>query len=273
MKKMSRILAAVIALVMAMSAMSITLYAADKITLENDNIIDNFDPATVGRLFKSGNQTTMVCTEEGIVCTYTGQEGEGADPSFTFPIANFYKMTTNTMPTPENAAYIVFTIKASEECDGNFEVFTHQPAAFDSGIADYYCDGEWNVILVDMFSTTLTEPNTGRLSTMRVDWSATGTLPGATMTIKFVAFFGDEDEAYNYVDEMYEKLDPNYQPATEAPTAAPTEAPTSAPTEAPTEAPSEAPTEAEKSGCGSVVMGSAAVLLMAAAAAVALRKH
>ena len=64
------------------------------------------------------------------------------------------------------------------------------------------------------------------------------------------------------------------EPETEAPTAAPeTEAPTDAPaTEAPTDAPAtEAPeTEPAKSGCGSVTLSAAAVLI-AAAAAVALK--
>lgn len=64
---------------------------------------------------------------------------------------------------------------------------------------------------------------------------------------------------------------------TEAPTAAPTEAPTAAPTEAPTtaptEAPTEVPTEAEKTGCKGVIGGSAALILTAVAAAVALKKR
>ena len=66
---------------------------------------------------------------------------------------------------------------------------------------------------------------------------------------------------------------------TEAPTEPKTEKPTEAKTEAPTEAnvgteaPTEAATKAEKSGCKSVIGGSIALILTAAAAAVALKKH
>ncbi len=56
---------------------------------------------------------------------------------------------------------------------------------------------------------------------------------------------------------------------TEKPTEAPTEAPTEVPTEVPTQA---AETEAPKSGCGAVIGSSAAIVLSAVAAFVALKK-
>ena len=76
--------------------------------------------------------------------------------------------------------------------------------------------------------------------------------------------------------ELFKSLDDalnatSAEKATEPPTEEKTEAPTEeATTEAPTEAPVE--TEAPKSGCGSVIGFSAAAVLMAAAAAVALKK-
>ena len=72
--------------------------------------------------------------------------------------------------------------------------------------------------------------------------------------------------------------EPETEPSTEAPTSpvteAPAETPTEAPTETPTEAPTEAPvaeTEAQQSGCGSVILPVAALLLPLAA--MALRKR
>ncbi len=70
---------------------------------------------------------------------------------------------------------------------------------------------------------------------------------------------------------------PDTEEPTEEPTEAPTEEPTEEPTEAPTEAPTqaeqktEAPTDAVEGGCASVI-GSVAVILTAAAAAVVLKK-
>jgi hypothetical protein len=63
-------------------------------------------------------------------------------------------------------------------------------------------------------------------------------------------------------------VEPEPEPEPEVPT----EAPTEAPTEPTTDTATEAPTQASEGGCGSVVGFSAAAILMAAAAAVALKK-
>ena len=94
-----------------------------------------------------------------------------------------------------------------------------------------------------------------------------------------VAAAGNAEKLLHYL--TVEKVTRYTEETTEAPTEAPTEpetteAPTEAlteePTEAPTETPTEVPTEAPKGGCGSVVGFSAAAILCAVAAAMALKK-
>ncbi len=39
--------------------------------------------------------------------TYTGKEGDTADPYFFFPLSTYYKKVNSTIITPEQASYIV----------------------------------------------------------------------------------------------------------------------------------------------------------------------
>ena len=98
--------------------------------------------------------------------------------------------------------------------------------------------------------------------------------------ICYFAFFRSIEDAQNYAKDY---VGNKGEIKTEAPTEAPTEKPTEAPTEAKSEvattageagtgAATEAVTKAEKSGCKSVIGGSVALILTAAAAAVALKK-
>ena len=87
---------------------------------------------------------------------------------------------------------------------------------------------------------------------------------GAEFTILGFQFFDTLDAAMQATG--------GEEAPTEAPTEPKTEAPTEAPTEPATDAATEAPTEAPKGGCGSVIGFGAAAVLMAAAAAVALKK-
>ncbi len=133
-------------------------------------------------------------------------------------------------------------------------------------------DGEWRYVIYDMSF----EDNW-------MDWVVnTGLVPfagetecaGESIDIAWIKYYGVDPY------DLYKAMEPAGA-ETEAPTEEPTEAPvvTDAPTEAPTDAPvTEAPavTDAEtkaeeKKGCGAV-MGSAAVLFTAAAAAVVLKK-
>ena len=96
----------------------------------------------------------------------------------------------------------------------------------------------------------------------------------------YFACFRSIEDAQNFTKDW---LSGKGEIKTEAPTEAPTEKPTEAKTEAPTDAATtageagtgaatEAVTKAEKNGCKSVIGGSVALILTAAAAAVALKK-
>ena len=94
-----------------------------------------------------------------------------------------------------------------------------------------------------------------------------------------VAAAGNAEKLLHYltVEKVTRYTEETTEAPTEAPTEpetteAPTEAPTEEPTEAPTETPTEVPTEAPKGGCGSVVGFSAAAILCAVAAAMAMKK-
>lgn len=227
--------------------------------LEHANVINVWKEETMRSLFSNGNQTEISFSDEGLVLTWV--PSEGADPYFVFPIFNYYKKVQDSAPSPSQANYVVFKIKATG-CDGNFELFTNQPAAGDSSTASYAGNGEWEYIIVDMSLTTLVEAK--KLTTMRIDWSAGDTQEGATMTIGEIGFFEEYDDALAFTGVDITVTDP---PATKAPV---TEAPTDPVTEAPTAEETEAPTSG---GCSSVVSVGAGMILVAAAAAVALKRR
>ena len=210
-------------------------------------------------LFGHGHHTEISFSDEGLVLTWV--PSEGAAPSSAFPIYNYYKKVDATVPTPDQANYVVFKIKATG-CDGNFELFTNNPAAGDSSTASYIGNGEWEYIIVDMSLTTLVEGK--RLSTMRIDWSAFDTQEGATMTIGEIGFFAEYDDALAFTGVDITVTDP---PVTKAPV---TEAPTDPVTEAPTAQETEAPASG---GCSSVLSVGTGMILLAAAAAVALKRR
>ena len=125
------------------------------------------------------------------------------------------------------------------------------------------CDGSEEYWIFDFTD----EPDFGSesINSLSINWAySVGEEAnlGAEFTIMSFQMFDTLENALNATSA---------EKATEAPTEEKTEAPTEeATTEAPTEAPAE--TEAPKSGCGSVIGFSAAAVLMAAAAVVALKK-
>lgn len=232
--------------------------------LEHDNIIDNWDPDVFGTIFKNdGNQVAASLCNEGLKIEWTGDENTSPDPFYIFNISGYYKKTDSTAPKMEGANYVVIKFK-SEGCDGLFQLFTQAPNEANSETVEYtpedmHEDG-WYYLMFDMSLTDLVEQK--KLTTIRMDWSGGNTAVGAYCIIGAVGFFEEEKDACEWCGIEYVTQGPR---ATKAPA-------TAAPTEAPTEAP-EAPTEVEKSGCGSVVVSGAVLLLTAAAAAVALKRR
>ena len=232
---------------------------AEKMTLEKDNVLNNWG-GDVATLFRSGgNQTNITVTEEGLELTWL--QNDIPDPYFTFPVFNYYKRFTNDAPAPANCNYVVLKLKATD-CDGTMEVYA-QAVADDCGYGDYEANGEWQYVIVDMSFTSL--PESRKLNTIRIDWA---TQPGenAKMVIGELGFFATEAEAYAYAG-----IEMPTEPATTEKVTEP---------EVTTESDStvESATDAQSAdivddaGCVSVVTGSAAILLVAAAAAVACKK-
>lgn len=285
---MKRLLCMLVAMMLIMGTVFCVGIAADEeettpeCLLPRENVAsywnDEFISCVTGK-----NQTSISFSEEGLVFTYDNPDGAGVDPYVTFSIINYFKKVDVKSPKPEEASYIVLKLKA-EGCDGTIEVFTQSPSAGDSGTASYESNGEWEYVFVDMSWTSLIEQR--RLTTIRIDWSAGTTEEGATMTIAEIAFFADEDEAYNYIDGLEpgetrpETEPPATEPATEAPTDAKTEANSDAGTKAPegeSKPVSEDKTDeggaSTNEGCASVVIGGMSVILMAVGAAFVSKKH
>jgi hypothetical protein len=236
---------------------------AAPLALEKNNVMNVWDEDTMHSLFSSGNQTSVSFSEEGLVLTWV--PSETADPYIVFPIVTYYRKVNATAPSPADANYVVFKIKATG-CDGNFELFTQTPAGGDSATATYENNGEWEYVVLDMSFTTLVEAR--KLTTMRIDWSAGETQEGATMTIAEIAFFAEEDDALAFTGVDVTE--------TEAPvvTKAPvTEAPTDPVTEADTTVQAETEAPAASTGCSSVLPAGAGLMLLISAAAVSLKRR
>ena len=156
---------------------------------------------------------------------------------------------------------------------------------FDEGCQFYGEDGEYILVVVDMADLGLIdETNAGRINSIRPFFTVTDTtdLEMCQWDLCYMGYFRSIEEAQAYTSARL-----SMEPETEAPTEEKTEAPTETPTDAPetsapeTNAPeqggdaTQAPeTEAPaKEGCGSVIGFSAAAILAAAAAAVALKKR
>ncbi|MBQ9779899.1 MAG: PT domain-containing protein [Clostridia bacterium] len=154
-------------------------------------------------------------------------------------------------------------------------------------------DEEYTLIVIDL-KTLLDEAAfadgwSGRINSFRFDFNAldvdeTNVDPETDyFNLHWAGVFRSVEDAQNYgTTYMKEKL--NLEQSTESPTEEPTDAPTEEPTDAPTEEATKAPEagtktedktdapDTQESGCASVV-GSVAVLMAAAAAAVVLKKR
>ena len=136
---------------------------------------------------------------------------------------------------------------------------------------DVKCDGTEEYWIFDLSN----EPafTTDFINTMKLNW-AYSVGEESNLDAEFVLM------GFQFFDTLEDALRvTGGEVATEAPTEEPTEAPTEQPTEAPTEAPTaqpnenatQAPAPEKKGGCGAV-MGSAAMVMAAVAAAVVLKK-
>ena len=285
---MKRLLCMLVAMMLIMGTVFCVGIAADEEETTAESLLPRKNVASywsdeLSACVTGKNQTSVSFTEEGLVLTYNNPDGAGADPYVTFSIINYFKKVDVTSPKPEEASYIVLKLKA-EGCDGSMEIFTQSPTAGDSGSGSYNATGEWEYVFVDMSWTTLLDQR--RLTTIRIDWCGGGAEETATMTIAEIAFFADEDEAYNYIDGLEpgetrpETEPPATEPATEAPTDAETEANSDAGTKAPegeSKPVSEDKTDeggaSTDEGCASVVVGGMSVILMAVGAAFVSKKH
>ncbi len=274
MKRFTRLFAVMMAVLMVLASLCISAAAegeeeatteAAKPELAQPTVMDLWDPEIFTPVFTSAgsNQTAWTLTEEGLRLEYTGDETvEQPDPYFTFPISTYFKKTSTAAPKPEVCNYVVIKMKC-EGCDGMFELFAKAAAGDSETVtyeeADLHEDG-WYYLIFDMELTSLVEDR--KLTTMRLDWSCGGTAVGANMTIGAIGFFNTEEEADNFCGIEYVTM----APKTKAPK-------TEAPTEPATEPEPEPATEPEKSGCGAIVASGAVLVMMAAAAAVALKRH
>lgn len=173
----------------------------ETLTLEKVSVFDVWTEEIIRSSFTNPHQTTVSLSEEGVVLTFVPNENEPVDPYVTFSAASYLRhfgYKRNAM-TGEQATYLVFAIKANEECDGTIEIFA-QATQGDSETADYDCTGDWEYVVVDMSWTSL--PETKTFQTIRVDWCTGGAVEGAQMTIGFIACFEDEDEAYDFADAL-----------------------------------------------------------------------
>ncbi len=181
---------------------------------------------------------------------------------------------------------------------------THQLAYsyWDDDCLTYGEDGEYTLIVIDLKAAlSIVDEETGevddsafvdgwsgRINSFRFDFNALDVDETAVdpetdyFNLHWAGVFRSVEDAQAYGNTyMKEKL--NIEQNTEGPTEAPTEAPSEAPTEEATNAPAgeegtkaeektDASTDATEGGCASVV-GSVAVLMAAAAAAVVLKKR
>lgn len=154
---------------------------------EPNNVFRSWDADTVKTFTRlTSKQTTVELTDEGVKLNYI--KSNGADPFVFLDIAKYAEITGKPALSGKQGSYVVIKMK-SQNCDGDFEVFTHKPAAGDSARSAYVSDGNWHYIFVDMTSTKLTQPDT--LTTIRFDWSGISTRQDATMTISEVSFYDD----------------------------------------------------------------------------------
>lgn len=143
-------------------------------------------------------------------------------------------------------------------------------------------DYEWHLAIFEISATFLGVGDLN-ITTFRMP----GAAPGENIDIAYVGFFKTEEEAqaydaaYSYEYDLPSEFAPETKEPTDKeneensadPTATPditaSPVPTAVPTEAPTAEPS---TDTEKSGCGSVIGGSAAVFAVAVAACLLRKK-
>ena len=112
----------------------------------------------------------------------------------------------------------------------------------------------------------------GRYAGLTADLSAQ---EGDSFTVHFaVSASGNAEKLLHYLTiEKVTRASAETEPETDVPTDAPTDAPTDVPTDAPTDAPTDGDDSSDEEGCASVIgTASAAILLCAMAAAVALKK-
>ena len=138
-------------------------------------------------------------------------------------------------------------------------------------------DDFYQLVICDL---TEYENYVGQIHSFRFDMVGIMAGEDDAFDVCYIGVFRTPEEAAAYATAYVEskgeiKTEAPTEPKTEKPTEAKTEAPTEAPTtagETGTGAATEASTKAEKSGCKSVIGGSVALILTAAAAAVALKK-
>ncbi len=168
-------------------------------------------------------------------------------------------------------------------------------ASYDDGTKFWGDDEEYIFMVIDMremlAEDEFAEGWSGRINSLRFDYTnmyLEGDPENDYFFFHYAGIFRSVEEAYAYQDAYAEKLGLG-EAATEAPTEAPTDAPAEDPTGDASETLAEGATNAadgtgaeektddsknedKKSGCGATVLGSVAVLMSAAAAAVVLKK-
>ena len=237
-------------------------------------MIDMSDESVV-KTFEGENAAVDYVTEDGIsFMRITSLTSEG------FAYAASSKYPRNIVGTRGDYVVIRYRTSSAKGEDLGLSYRTGETPEYDLEMCYYDSvgtDGEWHTVIFYMSG----EPG----------WNGANFI----LNLCLIPFYGAEDFAQETFDVAWIKFyqndptdlfeadffDPDsvVEDTTAEETEAPTEAPTAAPvvTEAPTDAPdagTEAPTDApvEKKGCGSVVGFGVTALLVAVAAAVAMKK-
>ena len=244
--------------------------------------------------------------EHGTVLSLTSAT-QSTDPYVTLAYGELMQSLRLAPVTGEQAAYVLLKVKNVSMNNTAVELSFN---GAETSVTALLADGnDWQYVVFDLTAKGGFE---GELSSLRIDWEKAANEAGNTMYLSEIYFVQTAEQvaalsAGTYIYPTQELMEietepetevptePETEPETEAPTEVPTEPETEAPIEvptqsetqtesapetaAPTEAPSEtlsevtseATTEASSGGC-SATMGLSALCLLAACAAVALRK-
>lgn len=174
------------------SGADVVLYYGVPSTDEPNNIFRTWS-SSLCSAFTSAKQTNVSSSENEAVFTFE-KTGVITDPSVTFDISRYVKMTGRQPLKGEEGAYIL--LKVASTGDGFLEIFTQDPKSSDSGVSAYVPNGETRYVVVDMTGTSLVSAE--ELSTIKIDWSGSSTAAGAEMRISEMAFFETLTEVCDY---------------------------------------------------------------------------